>query len=393
MRRHLLGACLVALLVGATAYPAGRMPPRLGGGPELVVRDGVVFLIRRGVPVYSLAFSPDGKMLAAGCGDATVRLWDLEEREAAAVLRGHRLSVYAVAFSPDGATVASGSADHTVRLWDAADGSQTAVAEHHRGPVRSVVFSPSGGTLAAAGGVFTLVGEVKLLDAAGLDLRDDVAGHRQVVSAVAFSSDGRTLASGGGRLLGPGEAMLWNLEDRKPQTEPADVYEEPSGGTALENLGGQVLDVAFSPDGDTLALAGADMRIRLVNTGDGDLRARWKGHTKEITFVGYMPDGSALVSAAVDNTLRLWDPATGDHLGSLYDPYGERGTGELLAVAISPDGRTIATGRNDGRIKLWNVEHLVGGRATPLYEPSHLRVYPVGPMLPGPPVTGGGTRF
>jgi WD40 repeat protein len=186
------------------------------------------------------------------------------------------------------------------------------------------------------------------------------------------------LASAGGRIVGLGEGKLWNLADGTQRCP-------------LDGITGRFLDLAFAPDGQTLATAGADMVIRLWSADDGKQRTAWRAHTKEITFIRFTPDGKLLVSAAVDNTLRLWDPSTGQRLASLYDPYGERGTGELLAVAISPDGRRIATGRIDGRIKLWSIEDLLPGdrtpllaKRTPLYKPSDLDVYVVGPVDPNP---------
>ena len=102
---------------------------------------------RRGV--YSVAFSPDGRILASGSRDKTVRLWDMTTRQQLRTLAGHTSVVWSVAFSPDGRTLASGSADKTIRLWNAATGEQCAILTGHTAPVKSVAFSPDGITLAS----------------------------------------------------------------------------------------------------------------------------------------------------------------------------------------------------------------------------------------------------
>jgi WD40 repeat protein len=99
--------------------------------------------------VFSVSFSPDGKTLASGSADHTIRMWDLGSQKETATLMGHSLVVSSVAFSPDGKTLASGSTDNTIRLWDIQSQKDTATLTGHSDYVTSVAFSPDGKTLAS----------------------------------------------------------------------------------------------------------------------------------------------------------------------------------------------------------------------------------------------------
>jgi nitrous oxidase accessory protein NosD len=182
--------------------------------------------------VYSVAFSPDGKLLASGSRDWTIKLWDVASGSLVRTLSGHTGAVNSVAFSPDGKLLASGSRDWTIKLWDVASGSLVRTLTGHSESVTSVAFSPDGRLLASGSGDRT----IKLWEvASGREVRT-LSGHTDWVYSVAFSPDGRLLASGSN----DDTIKLW----------------EVATGSEVRTLTGHtdwVYSVAFSPDGKLLA--------------------------------------------------------------------------------------------------------------------------------------------
>jgi tetratricopeptide (TPR) repeat protein len=194
--------------------------------------------------VRSVSFSPDGKTLASGSSDNTIKLWDVATGKPITTLKGHDSPVISVSFSPGGKTLASGSDDNTIKLWEVATGKPITTLTGHDSAVYSVSFSPDGKTLASGSWDNT----IKLWEVATGKPITTLTGPTSLVISVSFSPDGKTLASGSS----DNTIKVWNLATGKPITTL-------TGPTSL------VISVSFSPDGKTLASASKDKTIKVWN--------------------------------------------------------------------------------------------------------------------------------
>ena len=236
-------------------------------------------------PVNSIAFNPDGSLLASASADNVVRLWIPDTETLQATLHGHTASVLSVAFSSDGSLLASGSADGTIRIWIPDTETLQATLHGHTASVLSVAFSSDGSLLASG----SADGTVRLWDLVTETLQATLEAHMASVLSVTFSLDGTLLASASD----DGLVGLWDPHTETLQTTLG--HESP------------VLSIAFSPDGDFLATGSTDGTARLWDPHMVQLKATL-GHESPVESVAF--DGSMLVSGSQDGRVRQWEIST-----------------------------------------------------------------------------------
>ncbi|MBN2477124.1 MAG: WD40 repeat domain-containing protein [Pirellulales bacterium] len=237
--------------------------------------------------VRSVAFSSDGRFVASGSRDETIKLWNARTNRAMATLDGQSGTIWSVTFSPDGSTLASGGLDNSVRLWNVAEPRLRATLKGHEGPVHGVAFSPDGTTLASAG---SFDRTVRLWNAATGVPEAVLREHGDAVLCVAFSPDGRMLASAG---YG-GTIRLWGLATSRP--------------VLIRSFQGHqdtIRCVAFAPNGTMLATGGDDNALRLWEIDGGRLVAVLADHAGAVTSVSFSPDGRAIATGSLDDTVKV----------------------------------------------------------------------------------------
>ena len=287
--------------------------------------------------VSTIAFSPDGRTLASG-GYEKILLWDTATSTYEATLFvGDWAGNASLAFSPDGRTLAS-EASGLIHLWDVRNRAHSATIRSYGGGAggytryASIAFSPDGRFLASSER-----GSMNVhLWYAGRTYKTALIGHADKVTSVAFSADSRTLASGSA----DNTIILW------------DVATDTDKATFIGHTDA-VLSVKFSPDMSLLASSSKDNTIILWNIATGEPKTTFVAHTtRGVSDIAFSPDGQTLASCGDrdDVSVQLWDVPTRKLKTSFVThAYG------VSDIAFSPDGQTLASSSWDGTILLWDL--------------------------------------
>jgi len=315
--------------------------------------------------VSAVSFSPDGKFIASGSVDQTLKLWN-RDGTLVKTFYGHRERVSAVSFSPDGQLIVSGSADKTLKLWKR-DGTLAKTLYGHSDRVSAVSFSPDGELIASGSGDQKL----NLWNRDGTLIKT-LYGHSERVSAVSFSPDGKLIVSGSvdktlklWKLDGTFVKTLYGHSDRVSAVSfspEGELIVSGSGdqtlklwqrdGTLAKTLYGhneRVSAVSFSPNGKLIASGSSDKTLKLWQR-DGILKKTFYGHSRGVSAVSFSPDGKLIASGSSDQKLNLWKLD-----GTLKKTFYGHSRG-VLAVSFSPDGKLIASGSSDQKLNLWNLD-------------------------------------
>lgn len=301
----------------------------------------------------AVAFSLDGTMLATS-SLLDVVLWDVKGREPKVVrtlkavtgelsrdLDDYPSEVQSLAFSPDGKVLAAGHYNGGgTRLWDLTGELREEVAWLDGGTTRTVAFSPDGKRLVSVGSKAQLV----LWDVAGKQSkhRSELAGHSGAVAGAAFAPDGKTLVSGGE----DGTVRLWDLTGAEPKPKlPVTGHDD------------EVRAAVVAPDGRTLVTSSHDATLRIWDLGGPQPKPRvtFSDGTAHATSLAFVPDGKELISGHADHTLRVWD-VSGERprlLKKLGESQGR--ADEIWGLAVSPDGKTAATSGRRHSLGLWDL--------------------------------------
>jgi WD40 repeat protein/serine/threonine protein kinase len=292
-----------------------------------------------GHPISALAFSPSGDRLASASYDRTVKVWDTTTGKQLRNLDLHTGNVECVAFSPDGRRIASGGEDLTVRIWDSATGQEVLGLRGHAGRCGCVAFSPDG-RLASA----SIDRTIRIWDATPLRGNEGqevltFEEHKNEIRSVAFSPDGKWIASAG--LDTP--VMVWDAATRELKFEFSEF-------TMI------VFGLAWQPPGgQRIATVGFDGRRASVKVLDAQTGRKVFALPGEEAYhtVAISPDGRYLVTGGENGVLQVWDAGNGQPVRTL----GTHGL-EIRGVVFSQDGRHLASASGDGKVKLWDATRL-----------------------------------
>ena len=334
--------------------------------------------------VRSAVFSPNGKIVASGSKDNTIKLWNASNSTLISTLTGHSNSVNSVAFSPNGDKIASGSKDNTIKLWNVSNSTIISTLTGHSNSVNSVAFSPNGDKIASGSKDNT----IKLWNVSNSTIISTLTGHSNSVNSVAFSPNGDKIASSSY----DGTIKIWNVLNgiliKTINLSNRNYRYHHRGGNRRDEWDRwqryEVSSIDFSPDGNKIVV-GIEDEIKVWDVSNGTLlktlgsnnkryhhrngrdRENYHdGHSDFISSVKFSPDGSRIVSGSYDETIKIWNTSSGNLIKTLGEDnkrYHHRGSDNIntsyghfdliSSIDFSPDGNKIISSSYDKTVKIW----------------------------------------
>lgn len=303
-------------------------------------------------------FSPDGKWLVLPGNPSSV--FEFATGKEVTTLHGHYDWAFGAAFTADGKYLATASRDQSVKLWDARTWQPLATLKGHSNAIMSVEFSPADDLLVTASfdkttkiwEVASLLAQKKLAPSGTFTVQA-LPYEDTYLSPVAWSPSGKFLAS----------PMTKKLPDGTQKTGVETGLWDLATGTQLLKLNGDgatVRSVAFTADERGLLTGDSAGNIKLWDAATGQLRRTFTGHTGEVFALACSADGKLPASGGMDKTVKLWEPATGRELRTLTG-HGEA----IVSILFSNDGRHLATAGVSSEIKIWET---ATGRASATFQ-------------------------
>lgn len=300
--------------VGSIAYsPDGKLVA-VGGYKEVRLIDAASGKVQATLSdhadlVRSLAFSPDGKWLAAAGGlparSGEIKIWDATSHQLLRTIQGHNDNIYSVAVSPDGKLLASGSYDKLIKLWDTNTGKELKTLKDHIDAVFAVAFSPNGKWLASGAQDRT----VKIWDVATGQRLFTLSDALEGITTVAFHPSGNQIAAAGYDKV----VRVWDLTEKGGSLAQSMIADEDT-----------ILEIAYSLDGKTLISTSADRTIRVRDSGTLNEVKVFEKQPDWVDAISVSPDGKRLAAGRYDGTVSIYDLATTRQvLGPLvaFEPY------------------------------------------------------------------------